>query len=76
MPFPLRFLLSETIFLPSRITEGDLRELYARLGVQEIEDKIGYSFKEKSFLLQVDSFYEYWEHSSFKNNFLLISVDA
>ena len=36
-----------------RITDDSLDKLYRTVGIREIEEKIGYKFKEKSFLLQV-----------------------
>ena len=37
----------------TRLTDADrANELYAKLGVEEIENIVGYTFKDKSFLLQ------------------------
>lgn len=46
-----------------------LRVMYERLGMREIEKKIGYTFKEKSFLLQA------FTHSSYGENFYTDSYE-
>ena len=54
----------------TRLSDGDrARTLYDKLGVQEIENKIGYTFKEKSFLLQA------FTHASYGDNRLTGSYE-